>query len=246
MRKTRETAPLASLREPPMSSGDLGDGCYQRTMVSSVNLARLTQVLRAGKAFSDPIVVDERSTILDGVHRYRAYRREHARTGQHATVPVERRTYDSARERHEDYLALNDQSRLPLTPFERARLILWARTRRVALERIAAAMSLSEAAVETILRTRVAQDVRGDLHAIKQKLRAVVQARGHVTDAELTLQPRLSGSSYLRDATELTAALAAGIVPRTAAMHEALGLLLAQIDLAFRSWPEEARACLTA
>ncbi|MHB1778009.1 MAG: ParB/RepB/Spo0J family partition protein [Acidimicrobiales bacterium] len=100
----------------------LDDAIYARpeTGTSSAHIANLAEAIRSGTTL-DPIIVDGQNRIIDGWHRWHAYKTLHGLDHQ---VQVERRSYASDTDALLDAVATNVHLRRSLDPVDQRRVTL--------------------------------------------------------------------------------------------------------------------------
>ena len=123
-------------------------GLYPRQTVDSVNVRRMVEALQAGEELP-PILLDKQTLrIVDGVHRWYAYKRFY---GDDSTeVPVVLKAYASESAIYLDMIALNSRHGLPLEPQDQAKVLLTARELGIEPEEIARAMAMPVERLERV------------------------------------------------------------------------------------------------
>jgi hypothetical protein len=141
---TKRAVPLAQLLE------DMS--VYPRHTVDDVYVSQLAEALRAGANL--PLVVAEASSkrIVDGWHRVRAYRKV---LGAEGVIDVDLRTFKDEAELLLAAISMNAAHGRKLDRIDQVRSVLLAQEAGVAAPRIALALNITPARVET-LRVRVA------------------------------------------------------------------------------------------
>lgn len=125
---------------------------YPRENLDSVNMKSIEMALRAG-VLIDPIVVDRKSNrIVDGVHRWKVYRRVR---GDDCEVPVEYRTYANENLLWLDAVNSNKAHGRQFSPFEKVKIIEEGNRRKIKIELIAAALSMPQEEM-TVRTSRIA------------------------------------------------------------------------------------------
>lgn len=107
--------------EVPIGLVMIDETLYPRHKISSGNVARLMEALKAGATFP-PVILDEATKkVVDGWHRIEATRRVY---GEEAKIKAVLQHYDTQREMFLDAVKLNDTQGLKLTTWDRVRSIL--------------------------------------------------------------------------------------------------------------------------
>jgi hypothetical protein len=113
---------------------------YPREAVAEEHILALVDALQAGVPLP-PLVADEATgRIVDGVHRWHAYRRH---LGPQGKVPVEWRQYPDEAACFLDAVRLNARHGRPLTAEDRARCRSYAAQFAIAPAQLAAALSIT-------------------------------------------------------------------------------------------------------
>src|SRR5579883_2914124 len=108
---------------------------YPRESVNEVHVNALADALRCG-ALLPPLIVDRKSKrIIDGVHRWKAWRKV---KGESVEIDCVLRKYLSEAELFKDAIALNADHGLRYTPFEHTRCVLRAEEMGISRAEIAA------------------------------------------------------------------------------------------------------------
>lgn len=123
---------------------------YPRVDISSVHVARMVSALEAGEKLPSIVIEKKKNRIVDGVHRWRAYR---TFLGEEAEVQVDVREYKTDNEAFLAAIELNASHGLSLTPFEITRNAVRAQERGITLQMLASAVHVPLAKIERRLET---------------------------------------------------------------------------------------------
>lgn len=227
-RKTKQV-PVSLLVEDQLS--------YPRKNVSALNVANITEALRAGATIPPPIVDDE-LRIVDGVHRARAWPKV---CGPDKPITVEVRQYESDADRLADAIALNVGRGLDLTRWDIDHVIALAEEKGLPQDRVAQLMSWQPDRLRKYAESRMARTFDEQRIALKRSIRHKMGQR--LTERQVQANDRLSGMSPAFHATQLIELLEADLVP---ADHRHLAEQLAHLEDLLAAWlqshPTEAAA----
>lgn len=190
---------------------------YPRHAVDDANVASLVRALEAGLPLP-PLVVDRKSKrIVDGWHRYRAYKRF---VGPEAVVDVDLRTYKDEASMMIDAVSLNATHGRKLDAIDHARIVVMLKRVNVDPVRIAVALQVPEARVVQ-LECRLASathERRGTVTGgteVALKRPVTWMAGQTLTDEQVEVHNSLPGTSFLLIANQLRTALDAKMVNLT-------------------------------
>lgn len=230
---TKRALPLAQLLE------DMS--VYPRHTVDDVYVNQLAEALRAGVVL--PLVVAEASSkrIVDGWHRVRAYRKV---LGAEGVIDVDLRAYKTEADLLLEAIHLNASHGRKFDRIDQVRSVLMAQEAGVAADRIAIALNVTPARVET-LRIRIAyaqapagaggDDGEGDgaTQTIKIALkRPMLHFTGQaMTPEQAAAHDGQAGTSYLLQVRQVQKALRYELMNRDdERLMAALAELQAELD----------------
>jgi len=121
---------------------------YPRQTVDAVNIRRMVEALQAGEQLP-PILLDKKTLrIVDGVHRWYAYKRYYG--DDSVEVPVAMRTYNSEQAIYLDVVGLNSRHGLGLEPQDQVKVVLTARELGIEPAEIARALAMPVERLERV------------------------------------------------------------------------------------------------
>jgi len=109
-------------------------GLYPRNSPNFAHIGTLINALQSGQGLPPIIVEKVTRRIIDGVHRWNAYRKLY---GEGYDAPVEVRTYPDDNEAWEDAVRLNAEHGLTYTEYDRTRILGEAEKRGITKEVVA-------------------------------------------------------------------------------------------------------------
>jgi hypothetical protein len=107
---------------------------YPRNSPNFAHIGTLINALQSGQGLPPIIVEKGTRRIIDGVHRWNAYRKLY---GEDYDAPVEERTYVDDNEAWEDAVRLNAEHGLTYTEYDRTRILVEAEKRGITKEVVA-------------------------------------------------------------------------------------------------------------
>jgi ParB-like chromosome segregation protein Spo0J len=107
---------------------------YPRNSPNFAHIGTLINALQSGQGLPPIIVEKGTGRIIDGVHRWNAYRKVY---GEDYDAPVEERTYTDDNEAWEDAVRLNAEHGLTYTEYDRTRILVEAEKRGITKEVVA-------------------------------------------------------------------------------------------------------------
>lgn len=169
---------------------------YPRSQVSSNRVAQYCEAMRAGAKF--PVLVVERKSkrIVDGFHRFLAYKKT---LEPESEIEVELRDYRSEVDFRLDTYRLNSGHGQALTPFDRARASLELKKLGASMRAIAAALGVRVETLRAVGEGRVATTSGGEETTLKRTIRHMA---GHeISEQQEEANKKLSGANpiYLLD-----------------------------------------------
>jgi len=197
---------------------------YPRARVDEDNVTRIREALRLGEKMP-PLVVDAESRrIVDGVHRWTAYRREY---GPEHKVDVLARVYANEAERLADAIALNVGHALNLSNWDILRSADLAEQVGLPLERLAQLVKWRPEKLFDYRASRMGRTLDDRRLALKRSIRHKLSEP--LNPAQEQANAHLSGMQPAFHANQLTTLIGADLLPRN---DETLRTTL--IDLARR------------
>lgn len=199
------------------------DNVYPRHHVEAGHVGALVDALKMGAILPEIVASPVKPKpekgrpsyrIVDGVHRYEAYRRV---VGENAAVQIILRYYASEADLVLDAIALNAAHGRPLDRMDQARAVLIAENVGASLPSIALTLQIPEAKVEK-LRIRVAYAEEAELASVPGTNQIVLKRpaahlRGRtLTVAQIEAHNMMPGTSLLLTARQLRAALEADMI----------------------------------
>ena len=199
---------------------------YPRASVDSVHVRAIRDAIEAGEQVP-PIITDEESKrVVDGFHRYRAWRRV---LGSDGEVEVEIRSYDSEADLFADAVRLNARHGRPFAPYDRARSIARAVELGMTTEKIAECIGLRVDRVKEITMERTSTAPNGSKVVIKNTLRHLRGKR--LTKAQQQANGRAGGMAPLFYVNQVTNLVENGAMDlENEAVVVALGQLRDMLD----------------
>lgn len=189
---------------------------YPRHALDHANVARLVRALESGATLPPPVVDHASKRIVDGWHRYRAYRHV---LGPAGVIPVEVRAYHSDRELVLAAIALNAGHGRQFDKIDEIRCVRMAEAMGIELHRVAVVLHRSDDDVRKLI-VRVATVPPGTDGAIPgTQYIAVKRPVMHLAGKTLTreqadAQPSVPGVSYLLLTRQLTDAVSLELANR--------------------------------
>jgi len=200
-------SPKVRLAQLPLSELVLDWDLYPRQTVDSQHVANLCDAIRGGASLP-PIIAEARSKrIVDGFHRYRAYKREF---GDNPIVAVELREYPSDRELLLDAMRLNAAHGRSLTKQDKTRCLILAKKYRVAVKSVALALCMRPSDIKALAEGRVAVAKNGTPVPLKRGLDHLAGAV--LTDEQIEAVPKLSGMPATFHARQLILLVRTGML----------------------------------
>jgi len=132
---------------------------YQSEDLDSTNVRRLKSAIVAGIKLPPIIVNHKDNRIIDGFHRTTAYLSLY---GDEAEIEVEFKDYKNDAEMFIDSAKLNNQQGLPLSPRDRAHVILKAHKFKIPIPIIAEALGMNGEEAKSFLAKRSAKTKGGE------------------------------------------------------------------------------------
>ena len=124
---------------------------YPRAHEDSVKVLQYIVAMQAGAQFP-PIVIDRATQrIVDGVHRYRAFKKASLSGDPNPDVEVEERDYSSEADIFRDAVALNAEHGLAFTPADRVRILMDSKRYGIKFEDICDVLKLLPEKAEKML-----------------------------------------------------------------------------------------------
>lgn len=178
---------------------------YPRQNISESHISRLADALRAGETFP-AVVVDSKSLrIVDGTHRWKAWRRVH---GDDSKIPCDLREYESESQMYLAAIDLNTAHGLDLTNFERTRCLLRLRELGIERETCLRALRMTSERAEKMLdhktAIRVFSDGKQETVALKGSMSSF---RGQVLSEKQVEVNRMAGGMKARYYVDLVIGL---------------------------------------
>lgn len=171
---------------------------YPRGRVDSQAVGYIANALQAG-ATMPPIVIEKKShRIVDGAHRFKAYRRLY---GDDVKISCVEKVYKSDRDLLLDCIRLNTAHGNNLTPFDRARCITLADKMGIDSELLAGAMNMTVTALDEMKVDRLASDPAGLHVPLKRTNRHM--AGKTLTHRQMEANQRSSGMNQAMYANQL-------------------------------------------
>ena len=124
---------------------------YPRQDVSEVYVKQLVESLKAGESFPSIVIESKGNRIVDGVHRWKAYRKF---LGGEGSIDVDIRDYENEQEIFLAAIQLNTPHGLRLSPFEVTRCLTMAKEMGITRERVAQALRVTAERAERIFVTK--------------------------------------------------------------------------------------------
>ena len=199
---------------------------YEAEELDSTNLVRMKTALRAGLALPPIIVNKKDNRIVDGFHRVKAVLSLY---GDDAEIMAEFRDYKNDAEMFIESARLNNQHGLPLSPRDRAHVILKAHRFKIPVPIIAEALGMDGESAKEFLRKRTAKTKDGEtviLSGGAQNLHGKILTKTQ----EDYVRGRIPGVSAQIYARLLLNALNADAVIFTDKVIDALSKLRVKID----------------
>ena len=143
------------------------------------------------------MVVDKESLqIVDGFHRYYAFRRAAGKKWETAEAHVVLRAYASTTEMFVDAMRLNASHGRNLSAFDKAHCVLLAERLKIEVAQVAASLSITIDKVGELRTDRVGL-LKGSRNPVALK-NTISHMAGHtLTDAQMTAQEKLGGMHQL-------------------------------------------------
>jgi len=204
---TTATLPKPKLAQLRLSELVLDWDLYPRQNVDSQHVGNLCDAIRGGASLP-PIIVDAKSKrVIDGFHRYRAFRREF---DGDPVIGVELREYASDREMLLDAIRLNASHGRALTKQDKTRCLLLAKKYRVAVKMVAQALCMRPSDIKALAEGRVASSKSGRPVPLKRGLDHLAGAT--LTDEQIDVLPKLSGMPATFHARQLILLIETGML----------------------------------
>jgi hypothetical protein len=107
---------------------------YPRNCPNFAHIGTLMNALQSGNGLPPMIVEKDTHRIIDGVHRWNAYKKVY---GEDYDAPVEERTYKDDNDAWEDAVRLNAEHGLTYTEYDRTRILVEAEKRGITKDIVA-------------------------------------------------------------------------------------------------------------
>ena len=141
---------------------------HEANGLDSTNVSRMRQALRAGISLPPVIVNAADLRVVDGFHRVRAHLLE---LGNEAKIRADLRVYETEADMFEDSVKHNAQHGLPLSPRDRAHVLIRARQFKIPHSTIALALGMTEASLKKFFDRKTAISPTGERVSIPQSAR---------------------------------------------------------------------------
>ena len=200
--QTTEPIKEATMLKMALAKMVYDPGLYPRMTIDAVNIRRMVEALQAGEELP-PILLDKQTNrIVDGVHRWHAYRRFY--DDDSIEVPATTQSYKSERAIYVDAVSLNARHGLGLEPQDQVKVLLTARELGITPVEIARALAMPVERLERV-ETRIGMGPDGKPVIIKPAMAPKFTGR-RLNKRQMATNNALSGNLagyYLRMTIQL-------------------------------------------
>ena len=197
---------------------------YPRHQVNMQHAADLTEALRAGAELPALIVDAHSHRLVDGFHRWRAYKTFHGKQAGDVEVAVEQRRYATEAELFLDAVRLNADHGERISHFDIARCTIIGEQLHIDPAQLAAALSMRPEKLNTLTLNKVALTAAGSKVALRLSVRHL--AGEHLTKKQSDAAQRAGGATFVYYLDRLIDALRNDLLPNDPKVQERLKMLI--------------------
>lgn len=173
---------------------------YPRVSVDPGHTNQIYDAIKSGASLPH-ILLDPKYRLVDGFHRYRAYRKLHGKKWKDTEIKAVVRTYPDEQTLFEDAMKLNASHGRALTRYDRDHAALLAMNLGMELTRIAAALNSTTIAItKTNTRCAVNSKTKSPV-PLKQPIRHM--AARPITQEQIGVIPKIGGNNQAFYANQL-------------------------------------------